>query len=162
MRKVYPIPPERFLGFSAFVWFFHTASVTSTILTATMATTTEPTTFPSPPSDLKILILGAGGREHALAFKLAQSTRVSNIYVCPGNGGTALMGGKVENLVIPYGGKHGYQEVVRWGQGNGVDLVVPGPEQPLVDGVERLFKAGEYRLMLPFHAPFYYMGLLRC
>jgi phosphoribosylamine--glycine ligase/phosphoribosylformylglycinamidine cyclo-ligase len=53
------------------------------------------TVFPSPATSLVVLLLGAGGREHALAYKLAQSARVSKILVCPGNGGTALMGGKV-------------------------------------------------------------------
>ncbi|GFZ50555.1 AIR synthase [Saitozyma sp. JCM 24511] len=101
------------------------------------------TVFPSPASSLVVLLLGAGGREHALAYKLAQSARVSKILVCPGNGGTALMGGKVSNVDIPWGGKAGYGGVVSWARDQSVDLVVPGPEQPLVDGVEGLFrKAG--------------------
>ena len=105
-------------------------------------TMSDLTTFPSPAAELKVLILGAGGREHALSYKLAQSSRVANIFVCPGNGGTALMGGKVENLLVPWGGAAGYGDVVNWAVGRGVDLVVPGPEQPLVDGVETLFKKG--------------------
>jgi len=106
----------------------------------------EATTFPAPSSDLRILLLGAGGREHALAYKLAQSSRVAKIYVVPGNGGTAMMGGKVENVVLPWGGKHGYSEVVSFAAAQKVDLAVPGPEQPLVDGVEGLFRRGKSSL----------------
>ncbi|ORY31837.1 purine nucleotide biosynthesis-related protein [Naematelia encephala] len=105
-----------------------------------MATTTA---FPAPQSDLAILLLGAGGREHALAFKLAQSSRVAKVFVCPGNGGTEMMGGKVSNVSVAWGGKAGFTGVAAWAVEQGVDLVVPGPEQPLVDGVELVFrKAG--------------------
>ncbi|TYJ58428.1 phosphoribosylamine-glycine ligase [Cryptococcus floricola] len=96
--------------------------------------------FPAPKSDLTVLLLGAGGREHALAFKLAQSPRVARVVVCPGNGGTALMGGKVENLALPWGAPPAFASIVEWSQAQNVDLVVPGPEQPLVDGVEGAFK----------------------
>ena len=58
---------------------------------------TTATSFPASSSELSILLLGAGGREHALAWKLAQSKRVKKVWVCPGNGGTALMGGKVSD-----------------------------------------------------------------
>ena len=102
----------------------------------------DTTTFPAPSTSLVILILGAGGREHALAFKLAQSPRVSKIYVCPGNGGTAMMGGTVENVALSWGGKLGFVEVVAWAKEREVDLVVPGPEQSLVDGVELAFRKG--------------------
>ncbi|WVR06624.1 phosphoribosylamine-glycine ligase [Kwoniella sp. DSM 27419] len=98
------------------------------------------TAFPAPSTDLSILLLGAGGREHALAFKLAQSKRVSKIYVCPGNGGTALMGGKVSNLSIPWGAPPAFGSIVEFAQKENIDLVVPGPEQPLVDGVEGAFR----------------------
>ena len=54
-----------------------------------------------------------------------------------------MMGGKVENVKIPWGGKHGYLDVVTFAVTEQVDLAVPGPEQPLVDGVESLFKKGE-------------------
>ncbi|WWC71069.1 phosphoribosylamine-glycine ligase [Kwoniella pini CBS 10737] len=100
----------------------------------------EITAFPSPSTDLSILLLGAGGREHALAYKLSQSKRVSKIYVCPGNGGTALMGGKVSNLSIPYGAPPAFEGIIDFAKKEKVDLVVPGPEQPLVDGVEGAFK----------------------
>ncbi|OCF56793.1 phosphoribosylamine-glycine ligase [Kwoniella mangroviensis CBS 10435] len=100
----------------------------------------EITSFPPPSTDLSILLLGSGGREHALAYKLSQSKRVSKIYVCPGNGGTALMGGKVSNLSIPWGAPPAFNSIIEFAQSNKIDLVVPGPEQPLVDGVEGAFK----------------------
>ncbi|WVW85037.1 phosphoribosylamine-glycine ligase [Kwoniella bestiolae CBS 10118] len=100
----------------------------------------EITSFPPPPTALSILLLGSGGREHALAYKLAQSKRVSKIYVCPGNGGTALMGGKVSNLSIPWGPPPSFSPIIEFAQKENIDLVVPGPEQPLVDGVEGAFK----------------------
>ncbi len=102
----------------------------------------EITTFPPPASSLTILLLGAGGREHAVAYKVAQSSRIAKVYVCPGNGGTAMMGGKVENVSIPWGGKAGFSGVVTWARERDIDLVVPGPEQPLVDGVELAFRKG--------------------
>lgn len=100
----------------------------------------EITAFPQPKSDLNVLLLGAGGREHALAFKLAQSSRVARIVVCPGNGGTALMGGKVSNLALPWGAPPAFGSILEWAKKENIDLVVPGPEQPLVDGVEGAFK----------------------
>ncbi|KAK8858880.1 phosphoribosylamine-glycine ligase [Kwoniella newhampshirensis] len=100
----------------------------------------ELTAFPAPASDLSVLLLGAGGREHALAFKLAQSKRVAKIFVCPGNGGTALMGGKVSNLSLPWGAPPAFSTIVEWAKFNSINLVVPGPEQPLVDGVELAFR----------------------
>lgn len=65
------------------------------------------TAFPPQQKDLHLLLLGAGGREHALAYKLARSDRVAKIYVAPGNGGTAVMGGKVENVDIAWGVEFG-------------------------------------------------------
>ena len=101
------------------------------------------TTFPAPPKSLSVLVLGAGGREHALSYKLAQSPRVALIYVAPGNGGTALMGGKVQNLSLSWGPADAFGSVIAWALENKIDLVVPGPEQPLVDGAELAFRKGE-------------------
>lgn len=106
------------------------------------------TTFPTPPTSLTILLLGAGGREHALAWKLAQSPRVAHVLVCPGNGGTAMMGGKVENISAGYGGSQGFEEVVKLSQERKVDLIVPGPELPLVEGCEEVFRKGESGIRL--------------
>lgn len=88
-------------------------------------------------ADLKILLIGNGGREHALAWKLSQSPRVESIFAVPGNGGTATCP-KVSNIstVAP----EDFPALVQFAQSNGVNLVVPGPEAPLVDGVEGFFK----------------------
>ena len=105
---------------------------------------------------LRILVLGGGGREHALVWKLEQSTLVSQIFVCPGNGGTELSP-KVSNLNLP---DPSFQILVNWAVVNDVsmhgphlcftespveiNLVIPGPEQPLVDGVESYFRKGAW------------------
>ncbi|KAF8846187.1 phosphoribosylamine--glycine ligase [Paxillus ammoniavirescens] len=82
----------------------------------------------------RVLVLGSGGREHALAWKLAQSPLVNRIYVCPGNGGTANTP-KTENLNLPLTAPH-YHQIVNFA----IDLVLPGPEEPLVLGVEKCFR----------------------
>ncbi|KAH0566410.1 hypothetical protein GP486_000193 [Trichoglossum hirsutum] len=88
---------------------------------------------------LRILLVGNGGREHALAWKLNQSTRVEAIFVVPGNGGTARGLAKVKNVadVKP----DDFSSLVEFAKKVGVNLVVPGPEAPLVDGIEGYFRA---------------------
>ncbi|KAF9270013.1 aminoimidazole ribonucleotide synthetase [Marasmius fiardii PR-910] len=85
---------------------------------------------------LSILLLGGGGREHALAWKLSQSPLVKHIYICPGNGGTMSLK-KSANLDIS---ASDFSQLTRFAVENDVNLVVPGPEQPLVDGVESYFR----------------------
>ncbi|KIJ54288.1 hypothetical protein M422DRAFT_73781 [Sphaerobolus stellatus SS14] len=87
-------------------------------------------------ASLKVLIIGSGGREHALAWRLAQSSLVECIYVAPGNGGTQF-GPKCTNVKI---GSDDFSKLVSFAQENDVNLVIPGPEQPLVDGVEAVFR----------------------
>lgn len=79
-----------------------------------------------------VLVVGSGGREHALAVALAKSPQVSQIICCPGNGGTAIEGGKVRN-----GGLTTYtnQDILDLVQSTQASMVVVGPEQPLVDGL---------------------------
>ncbi|KAK3900915.1 phosphoribosylglycinamide synthetase [Staphylotrichum tortipilum] len=89
-------------------------------------------------SSLRILLIGNGGREHALAWKLAQSPLVERIIAVPGNGGTAGLP-KVENNSSV--AADDYPGLVAFAQQNAVNLVVPGPEAPLVDGVEGFFRA---------------------
>ncbi|KFH42450.1 Bifunctional purine biosynthetic protein-like protein [Hapsidospora chrysogenum ATCC 11550] len=88
-------------------------------------------------ADLRILLIGNGGREHALAWKLAQSPRVTSILAAPGNGGTATCP-KVTNVETV--SADDFPGLVAFAQTNGVNLVVPGPEAPLVDGVEAFFR----------------------
>ncbi|KAG8918789.1 Bifunctional purine biosynthetic protein ade1 [Tulasnella sp. 418] len=85
---------------------------------------------------LRILLLGSGGREHALAWKLAQSPLVERMFVAPGNGGTPNVN-KAENISISAEDFNGLRD---FAVKNEVNLVVPGPEQPLVDGVETVFR----------------------
>ncbi|KAJ1655240.1 hypothetical protein IWQ61_004975 [Dispira simplex] len=84
-----------------------------------------------------VLVIGSGGREHALVWKLAQSPQVAHIYVAPGNGGTANVSSKVSNINI---GVSNFQGLVDFAREHDVSLVVPGPEQPLVDGITDTFK----------------------
>ena len=84
---------------------------------------------------MKILVIGSGGREHALVWKLAQSSRVSRVYVAPGNGGTESEG--AENIPIQADDIEG---LVHFAKENAVDLVVPGPELPLTMGITDAMK----------------------
>ncbi len=86
---------------------------------------------------MNILIVGSGGREHALAWKLAQSPRVTKIFATPGNAGTALVG---ENIVLPSADNAALVELARDRQ---IDLVVIGPDDALAAGlVDDLTAAG--------------------
>ncbi|KAL2828276.1 phosphoribosylglycinamide synthetase [Aspergillus cavernicola] len=99
---------------------------------------------------LRILIVGNGGREHALAWKLSQSPRVDIIYVAPGNGGTAAgASSNIENANVK---GDDYPGLVAFAQKNQVNLVVPGPEAPLVDGIQGYFQAVGIRCFGPSKA----------
>ena len=78
---------------------------------------------------MKILLLGSGGREHALAWKIAQSTKVEKLFIAPGNAGTASCG---ENVAIK---ADDFETLKQFTVDNGVDMVVVGPEDPLVKGI---------------------------
>lgn len=82
-----------------------------------------------------VLVIGGGGREHCLAWKLAQSEHVQKVFVAPGNGGTnhRSSGEKIENLACPNLADH--SSVKTLCLKNKVDLVVVGPETPLADGL---------------------------
>lgn len=86
---------------------------------------------------MKILIVGGGGREHALAWKCAQSPRVTEVYVAPGNAGTALEP-KVRNVDIA---ADAGEELLQFAVGSGIDLTIIGPEGPLVAGIVDRFAA---------------------
>ncbi len=86
---------------------------------------------------MKILIIGSGGREHALAWKVAQSNQVQKVFVAPGNAGTAHEA-KVENIPINV---DNLKELISFAQENTIDLTIIGPEQPLVDGIVDQFQA---------------------
>ncbi|MCK5716290.1 MAG: phosphoribosylamine--glycine ligase [Thiomargarita sp.] len=80
---------------------------------------------------MKILIVGSGGREHALAWKTAQSPQVTKVFVAPGNAGTAQET-KIENIPIK---ADNITALINFAQQNAVDLTIIGPEQPLVKGI---------------------------
>ena len=95
---------------------------------------------------MKVLVVGGGGREHALAWKLAQSPKVQQVYVAPGNGGTA----RDKNLInVPISDVVSLRE---WAQANQVGLTVVGPEAPLAAGVVDEFRAHGMRIFGPTQA----------
>ena len=86
---------------------------------------------------MKVLVIGSGGREHALAWKAAQSSQVTKVYVAPGNAGTATES-KLENVALDVSDN---DALVTFAQTEDVALTIVGPEQPLVDGVVDAFQA---------------------
>lgn len=83
---------------------------------------------------MKILVIGSGGREHALAWRLAQSPRVEKVYVAPGNAGTANTP-NLENLAIS-----DLNELADFAASNDIAFTVVGPEAPLAKGVVNIFR----------------------
>ena len=86
---------------------------------------------------MNVLIIGSGGREHALAWQVAQSARVENVYVAPGNAGTELED-NVQN--VPLAGED-IDALLNFAATNQVDLTIVGPEAPLVAGIVDRFSA---------------------
>ncbi|MDG1731994.1 MAG: phosphoribosylamine--glycine ligase [Thalassotalea sp.] len=86
---------------------------------------------------MKVLVIGSGGREHALAWKAAQSNQVEKVFVAPGNAGTATEN-KVENVNISVGN---IDALIEFAKKENIGLTIVGPEQPLVDGVVDAFQA---------------------
>ncbi len=95
---------------------------------------------------MKVLVVGGGGREHALAWKLAQSPKVQAVYVAPGNGGTAL-DSRLENINIT-----DVQELRAWAATEKIALTVVGPEQPLAAGIVDEFRQHGLRVFGPTKA----------
>ena len=95
---------------------------------------------------MKILVIGSGGREHALAWKLAQSSKVQQVYVAPGNGGTALSP-NLKNVPIT-----DLAALRDWALAEKIGLTVVGPEQPLAAGVVDDFRAHGLRIFGPTKA----------
>ncbi len=95
---------------------------------------------------MKLLVIGSGGREHAIAWRLAQSPRVSRVYVAPGNAGTAREDGlfNVDKTAIP--------DLVRFAQDEGIHATVVGPEGPLAAGIVDAFRIAGLRAFGPVKA----------
>jgi phosphoribosylamine--glycine ligase len=96
---------------------------------------------------MKILLLGSGGREHALAWKIAQSPKVEKLFIAPGNAGTTNAG---ENVNLKADDFKGIKDFVIT---NSVDMVVVGPEDPLVKGIYDFFKADSQLKDIPVIGP---------
>ncbi len=94
---------------------------------------------------MKVLVIGGGGREHALAWKAAQSQEVERVYVAPGNAGTALEP-RVENVDI---GAEDIDKLLDFASANDIDLTIVGPEAPLVAGIVDRFEAAGLTIFGP-------------
>ncbi len=86
---------------------------------------------------MNILVLGSGGREHAFSWKIAQSSRCENLFIAPGNAGTAQIGTNVDIKV------NDFEAIKSFVLQNDIDLVVVGPEDPLVNGIRDFFEGDE-------------------
>ena len=95
---------------------------------------------------MNVLIVGNGGREHALAWKISQSPRADRVFVAPGNAGTDIEG---ENVPIQ---ANDFPALIRFAQDNNVGLTVVGPEAPLADGIVDAFQAEGLRVFGPNRA----------
>ena len=96
---------------------------------------------------MKLLLLGSGGREHALAWKIAQSPKIEKLYIAPGNAGTRNVG---ENIAIK---ADDFEAIKTFVIENGINMVVVGPEDPLVKGVYDFFKNDEALKSIPVIGP---------
>ena len=96
---------------------------------------------------MRILLLGSGGREHALAWKIAQSKQCSNLFIAPGNAGTGAVG---ENVSI---GVNDFERLKEFTIEQMVDMVVVGPEDPLVNGIYDAFKDDKRTAHIPVIGP---------
>ena len=103
---------------------------------------------------MKILLLGSGGREHALAWKIAQSSKCEKLYVAPGNAGTGSIvlktGGTSENITMK---ADDFEAIKTFCVDNGIDMVVVGPEDPLVKGIYDDLKADARTKDIPVIGP---------
>ena len=97
---------------------------------------------------MKILLLGSGGREHALAWKIAQSSKVEKLFIAPGNAGTANVGDNVPALKAD-----DFDGIAAFSVKEGIDMVVVGPEDPLVKGIYDYFLANDAVKHIPVIGP---------
>ena len=95
----------------------------------------------------RILLLGSGGREHALAWKIAQSPKLEKLFIAPGNAGTALVG---ENVAMK---ADDFDAIKAFVLANAITMVVIGPEDPLVKGIYDYFKSDAELASIPVVGP---------
>ena len=92
---------------------------------------------------MRVLLLGGGGREHALAWKINESSRLTKLYVAPGNAGTALIAENVDLKVTDF------EALAAFVESKAIDMLVVGPEDPLVEGVRDYFEAdGRFKKLM--------------
>jgi phosphoribosylamine--glycine ligase len=92
---------------------------------------------------MKVLVIGGGGREHALAWKIGQSDRVTKVYVAPGNAGTSAES-RIENIVLT-----GRDQLIEFAKRESIALTVVGPEAPLAAGIVDAFRAAGLKIFGP-------------
>jgi phosphoribosylamine--glycine ligase len=96
---------------------------------------------------MKILLLGSGGREHAFAYKLTESPRLTKLYIAPGNAGTAQLGENVNLAVTDFEG------IKSFCINNQIEMVIVGPEEPLVKGIADFFRSDSALQNIPVIGP---------
>ncbi|MEK9874077.1 MAG: phosphoribosylamine--glycine ligase, partial [Betaproteobacteria bacterium] len=96
---------------------------------------------------MRILVIGSGGREHAIAWKLKQSPKVSKVFVAPGNAGTGTDDG-LDNVNIT-----DTKELIEFAKTSDIALTVVGPEAPLSEGIVDSFEAAGLKIFGPRRAP---------
>ncbi|AGF46759.1 phosphoribosylamine--glycine ligase [Candidatus Kinetoplastibacterium desouzaii TCC079E] len=92
---------------------------------------------------MKILVIGSGGREHAIAWKLAQSTKITQVYVAPGNGGTSNSN-NIKNIPIT-----NIDELANFAEEENINITIVGPEAPLAEGIVDKFQNRDLRIFGP-------------
>lgn len=92
---------------------------------------------------MKILVVGSGGREHTICWKVSQNEKVEKVYCAPGNGGTELLE-KGENVNLK-----GVDEILAFAKENKIDLTIVGSEELLVDGIVDKFQAEGLKIFGP-------------
>ena len=92
---------------------------------------------------MRVLLIGSGGREHAVAWKLVQSQKITKLIIAPGNAGTAELG---ENVPVKTEDLDGLLAIAKT---RSIDLTIVGPEQPLIDCIAELFERHGLRIFGP-------------
>ena len=91
---------------------------------------------------MNVLILGSGGRENAFAWKIAKSSSCGQLFICPGNAGTSLIGKNI-NISLD-----NFDEIKTFVLNKNIDMVIVGPEDPLVNGIYDFFKQTQFIIFL--------------
>lgn len=99
------------------------------------------------PEKINVLLLGAGGREHAFAWKISQSPRLAKLFIASGNAGTSLVGTNIEHSPVNFGA------LKQFAISNNINLIVVGPEDPLVQGIQEFFTNDDQLKYIPVVGP---------